>query len=180
MVSILLLCIGGAPRVDSDSDPRWTPIFIARTINEISYLVKEIRMDRDTEWECGRVLTSFFARLDERRYDDLIALFAPDGEWIRHKETLKAGEGILAAMKARPADLAVQHVLTNLLVRGHGADAADARAILTVYLHRGEVAKGAPAPLAGPATVNVVEASLRRGESGFQIVRLSARTAFQR
>lgn len=78
-------------------------------------------------------LHTFISYLDERRYDDLIAMFLPDGRWLRQGRWLDGRAAILEALQARPASMRVRHVITNARVSRRSADSASVEAYMTAY-----------------------------------------------
>jgi hypothetical protein len=99
---------------------------------------------RAIEWDCIGVSTSFFHYLDERDYEALAALMAPDGTWPRQGRTLTGPAEVLDALRGRPASMITRHMVTNFLVTIHDPDRATVRFNLTVYLN--EAAGTAPPP----------------------------------
>lgn len=78
-------------------------------------------------------LNAFFSHLDERRYEELAAIFLPGGRWLRQGQWLEGRDAILAAMKARSATMRVRHVISNVIVTARSADEADVQAYMTAY-----------------------------------------------
>lgn len=63
--------------------------------------------------ELTQALHAFISHLDERRYDDLLAVFAPEGRWLRQGRWLEGRAQILEALQSRPAGMRVRHVMSN-------------------------------------------------------------------
>jgi hypothetical protein len=78
-------------------------------------------------------LHAFFSHLDERRYEELAAIFLPEGRWLRQGQWLEGRQPILAALKTRPATMQVRHIISNVLVTPRSADEADVQAYMTAY-----------------------------------------------
>lgn len=78
-------------------------------------------------------LHAFFIHLDERRYEELAALFVPQGRWLRQGRWLDGRDAILAALQERPATVRVRHLISNVLVTRRSADEAQVQAYLTAY-----------------------------------------------
>ena len=78
------------------------------------------------EHACMRLCHDFGYYLDYSDYPALANLFAPDGSWTRHGETLRGREAICAAMKGRPVDRFARHVTTNIHFAEVTADLASA------------------------------------------------------
>lgn len=80
-----------------------------------------------------QLLHAFFARLDERRYDELLALFLPEGRWLRQGRWLQGRAEIRAGLEARPATMRVRHVISNVLVLPGEGDDLRVQAYMTAY-----------------------------------------------
>lgn len=78
-------------------------------------------------------LHAFFSHLDERRFDALVAMFLPDGRWLRQGRWIEGRGAILEAMHARPATMRVRHVISNVLVTPVSADEMKVQAYMTAY-----------------------------------------------
>lgn len=100
-------------------------------------------------------LNTFFGHLDERRYEELAAMFPPGGRWLRQGKWLEGRAAILAAMNARSASVRVRHIISNVIVRLRNADEAHVQAYLTAYR---QLAGQAPALF----SVNLVSNVFRR------------------
>lgn len=75
----------------------------------------------------------FFQHLDERRYDELAAMFLPQGRWLRQGRWVEGRPAILSALAARPASMRVRHILSNIIVTSRAAGEAEVQAYLTAY-----------------------------------------------
>ena len=80
----------------------------------------------------------FFQMLDERRYDDLLEQFAPDGRWLRQGQWLTGRGEIATALAERPATMRVRHVITNIVVSPRAAGEFAVHAYMTAYRQRAE------------------------------------------
>lgn len=78
-------------------------------------------------------LHAFFSHLDERRYEDLAAMFLPQGRWLRQGRWVEGRAAIVQALQARPASMRVRHLLSNVLVTAHSPDEMRVEAYLTAY-----------------------------------------------
>jgi hypothetical protein len=65
------------------------------------------------ETECVRLSNAFAFHLDQKNYDDLVALFVPHGVFIRTGVRLEGHARILQKMRERPAEQFTRHVTTN-------------------------------------------------------------------
>ena len=120
---------------------------------------------RAIEWDCARVLTGFINALDAGDYETMAGLMAEKGVWSRPGGDAIGPDGLLRAMKDRPRDLIVRHVISNVLIEAIDEDNATGTTYLTVYRHRGPPPENGPAPVTGTHMVGVSHNRLVR-ESG--------------
>ena len=113
-------------------------------------------MDRDLvrniEWDCVRLVNEFYCALDEKRYEDLANLFAPEGIWNRLGIDLKGPPQILASMDTR-SDWLTAHLVSNTRVRVLSQDHAETTQYITLYRHEGWVPEHGPAAVVLPLGV---------------------------
>lgn len=113
-------------------------------------------MDRNAmraiEWDCTRLVTEFYGALDEKRYEDMANLFAPDGIWNRLGVDLKGPAQILAAMTSR-ADWLTAHLVTNVRVKILSDTRAETTQYITLYRHEGWSPEKGPAEVVLPLGV---------------------------
>ncbi len=60
----------------------------------------------------------FFHGLDERRYDSILGLLAPDMAWLRQGVWHEGHDAILSELSQRPAGMYTRHVVTNVVRMG--------------------------------------------------------------
>ena len=70
-------------------------------------------MRREIEAECVALSNAFAYHLDHKEYDALVALFTPDGTFVRTGVRLEGQEKILATMRNRPAEQFTRHITTS-------------------------------------------------------------------
>ena len=68
---------------------------------------------REIEAECVALSNAFAYHLDHKEYPELVALFAPDGTFVRTGVRLEGRAKILEAMRQRPVDQFTRHITTN-------------------------------------------------------------------
>jgi hypothetical protein len=78
-------------------------------------------------------LHAFYSHLDERRYEELAAMFLPEGRWLRQGQWLEGRDAILAALRDRPATMRVRHIISNVVATRRSADEAEVQAYMTAY-----------------------------------------------
>ena len=122
---------------------------------------------RAIEWDCTRTLTRFINALDAGDYETMAGLMAENGAWVRPGGNAVGPDGLLEAMKYRPRDLVVRHVISNVAVEVIDEDNAIGITYLTVYRHHGPPPESGPAPLAGVHMVGVSHNRLVREHGGW-------------
>jgi hypothetical protein len=130
--------------------------------------------------EVQDVILRFFLHLDEQEYEPLAQLMAPEGTWLRNGVLLKGPEGVLEAMRARPAGFTTRHLITNIIIDASGEDRADATYYMTVFVHTGEARPAGPVPIDLPFHVSVFREKFARTPQGWRIAELSGTATFNR
>lgn len=118
------------------------------------------------EIECARALTRFASFLDQRRYDELIALTTPDCIWSSQKTVFGHAE-IRARLDTRPADRKTLHIVTNLIVEIEGSGAARSRSCILIY--RFDKGMALPVPTTAPHAIASCEDRLVKLEGRWLI-----------
>lgn len=133
---------------------------------------------RAIEWECAQVLTRFINALDSGDYETMASLMAPDGVWNRPSGDTVGPDGLLEALKDRPRDLIIRHVISNIVIDVVDENRADGITYLTVYRHDGSALVKDIAPLKGPHMVGVSYNRLVRKSDGWRILEKRTRRTF--
>jgi hypothetical protein len=103
--------------------------------------------------ECTDAVMRFFGHYDRREYPQMYALMTPDGVWNRPDGAARVGPELEASMAKRSANLAVVHVVTNLVTDVTALDRANVHGLMTVYRDdNGKLSPG-PAKLSGPGSI---------------------------
>jgi hypothetical protein len=126
---------------------------------------------------CARATLSFFHALDTRRYEDVAALMAPDGVWLRQGAELAGPAAVLAALQARPAARTTCHVVTNLRVEPAQAEAAGEPLRASVYFYLSAYDNGGSGDAQGMRLVAIRDCcdELVKTPQGWRISRKSSR-----
>lgn len=127
-------------------------------------------MARAIEWDCAQHILKFYRCLDEKRYEDLVELFAEDGAWVRLNTELAGKDKIREAMRERD-DWLTAHVVTNVCVDIIDENHANTTQYITLYRHEGWDESKGPAPVVLPLGV------LRHRD---QLVRIDGQWKFKR
>ena len=128
------------------------------------------------QWACQQTLTGFFNGLDERRFDDMLAHFAPDGVWTRQGTDLNGHAGIRAVLVERSATVVTRHLISNMEVRVAG-DSADGSAVVTIY-HHDDKTGALPAKLEPPRSILLFKPAFAKRGGAWMITRLRSERLF--
>ena len=103
---------------------------------------------------CTDLIVRYAWLNDERRFEELAALFTEDARLYRPSAPAQAIEGraaILEAFRKRPLEIITFHVTSDVLVEVQGADRAQARSrILLLSANRPQEAGTLPAGVKAP------------------------------
>ena len=124
---------------------------------------------RAIEWDCTQTLTRFVNALDAGDYETMAGLMAENGVWKRAGGNAVGPSGLLEAVRDRPRDLIIRHVISNVAIEVIDEDNAIGITYLTVYRHSGPPPDDGPAPLAGAHMVGVSHNRLVREPGGWRI-----------
>ena len=133
---------------------------------------------RAIEWDGARTLTCFFNYFDQWRYDDMVALFAPDGVWHRQGKALRGG-AVKDALYARSRTQTVRHVITNIQVDVVDAAAAEFILYVTAYVHDSGTKAAAPPKIQSPSLLLVVPGGLVKVGDEWKIAHMSMNREFE-
>ncbi len=87
------------------------------------------------EWECARLINLYALLNDEMRWEEVAALYAPDGVMARPTAPdapIVGREAILAAFKARPSRT-TRHVCANIVVDVESPSCARGRSAMLMF-----------------------------------------------
>lgn len=121
----------------------------------------------------------FFWYLDEFRYDELVAMFLPQGTWHRQGKVLAGPTQILAALNERPRSQRIRHVVSNAFIeRMEGDDVAHFICYMIGYRADEGVPKPAPQTIDGPLRLLLVRTRFERHQGVWRIAEQIAAPEF--
>lgn len=91
---------------------------------------------RDIELDCARLINVYATLNDEARWEDLVALFTPDGLMTRPtapEEPIVGHDSLLAAFRSRPPRT-TQHICANIVVTAESANTASASSAILLFV----------------------------------------------
>ena len=132
--------------------------------------------EMETELACMRLLNQFTTLNDAGRYEELVELFAEDGQFARPTapDSFVTGRAaILESFESRRSDRVSRHLLTNILISQTGDNTACgtayARLVTALPGNRADMGlKANPVELVGDYRVD-----FRRTAEGWKIARLT-------
>lgn len=133
---------------------------------------------RAMEWDCERAVTRMYGGVDERRYDEVAAQYAPAGVWHRQGKALAGRDAILAALNARTSTQMTRHLLTNFTVNASGPGAARLSCYLNTYVHDSGTEEARPVAMRSPTRFLIVDASLVLVDGRWLIAEIRTRPEF--
>lgn len=124
------------------------------------------------EHDCRRLSLEFARLNDGGRYEEVAALFTPDGVFCRPlapESALRGREAILTDLRCKPADVMSHHVCSNVLIDVLSEEEAVGSTYFTVYWQRGGVTRDRPFVFAGTVYVGTYGDRYRRTGEGWRI-----------
>lgn len=107
------------------------------------------------ERACARLISEYAYLNDQRRYEELAALFTPDGLLFRPSapdQAIIGTDAILAAFRKRPLELMTFHICTDIIVSVDDAESARGQSRI-LLLSAKRPAEDGPRPAAFDAPV---------------------------
>ncbi len=123
--------------------------------------------------QCENQVMLFFRHLDERHYDALAALLAPDAVWHRQGKVLKGPAEVHAALKQRSATMKIAHIITNLAFDEYEPECCKMRAYMLVVRHEASGELGGPSPLKGIESIRNMHVKMKRDADRWLITELN-------
>ena len=123
---------------------------------------------------CENQVMLFFRYLDERQYDALAALIAPQGVWRRQGKVLTGPEQAKAALAQRSPTMRIAHLITNLACKLQDDQRCTVGGYMLVVRHDPGAAIVGPLPLKGIESIRDLRVSLERRDGKWLISELSA------
>lgn len=122
------------------------------------------------EHACARLITEYAALLDAGRWDDVAALYVPDGRMSRPTapdDFIEGHDAILASFTARPPRIS-RHVCINIRVDVRGGHQATASSQILLFTAEAAADDGLPIQSPAPPMVGTYADRLVRTEAGWR------------
>lgn len=129
---------------------------------------------RAIEWDCAKLLTKFYMYLDEKRYEELGALFSERGVWVRRGQELVGPKNIIAAMSERKGWLTA-HLVSNIGIDVIDSDNVETSQYVTLYRHEGWRKHDGPGPMTRPQAILHHRDALVRVDASWKFRRKTSR-----
>ena len=91
---------------------------------------------RDIELDCARLINVYASLNDQGRWDDVVALFAPDGLMTRPtapEDAIIGHDALIAAFRSRPPRT-TQHFCANIVVTAETSNTASATSAILLFV----------------------------------------------
>lgn len=124
--------------------------------------------------QCENQVMLFFRHLDERHYDALVALLAPDAVWHRQGKVLKGPTEVLAALMQRSATMKIAHIITNLVFDEYESARCTMRAYMLVVRHEPGKELCGPSPLEGIESIRSMHVKMKRDADRWLITEVNS------
>jgi hypothetical protein len=134
---------------------------------------------RAIEWDCAQLLTRFFNAFDQWLYEDMGAMFAPDGVWRRQGKALRGAAEIVAALAPRSRTQTIRHVVTNTQIDVRDAETAEFLLYITAYMHDSGSKPARPPVIRSPYLLLVVPGTLVKVGENWKIASMSMNREFE-
>lgn len=138
-------------------------------------------MDRDQaraiEWDCTQLLVKFYNLLDQKRYEEMAALFTADGVWVRLGKQLVGPAGILHEMNERE-DWLTTHLVSNIEINVIDENRAETMQYVVQYRAENYDPASGPAPVVPPMGVLRHRDQLVRDGEAWKFKRKTSRAVF--
>jgi len=122
---------------------------------------------------CENQVMLFFRHLDERQYDALAALIAPQGIWRRQGKVLTGPEQAKTALATRSPTMRIAHLITNLVCEMRDDQRCAVRGYMLIVRHDPGAAVTGPLPLKGIESIRDLRVNLERHDGQWLISELS-------
>ena len=108
--------------------------------------------ERAIEWDCQKLIREYYQYVDQRQFEEAVALFTRDVLWEVLGVKLQGRETLLASLNGALGDGTIRHVVTNDLVDVIDDDHAAVRFYLSIYYAQGVKVEDhdGPLPFEGP------------------------------
>lgn len=116
--------------------------------------------------------------LDERRYTDMVGMFAENGVWFRQGKKLSGRAEIHAALSGRSPTTYIRHVISNVFSESIDTD-TQLFALMTAYRFDDGKYHEEPLIIEGPFRISSVIARLRHTGSAWSIMEMNAVPRFE-
>lgn len=132
------------------------------------------------ELEISSQIKRFYVGLDDRDYEAMAAVFAPDGCWTRAGVDVNGPEGLRKLLDERPLDRHSRHVVSNIIVDLNDDGTASMRCYNTAFVHTGPTGDRGAAPLELPSSLGLLSGIFTKVDDRWRLENLRSRPAFKK
>jgi hypothetical protein len=128
---------------------------------------------------CTQVMHRLFYFLDESKYEDLVALFLPEGTLFRQGVLLAGREQIMQAMSKRSATQRIRHVISNAFIEAQSRGMVHMVAYMVAYRFDDGALRKGPVEISRPFRMSLVRAAMREADGVWHIAEMSFTPEFE-
>ena len=139
--------------------------------------------ERAIEWDCQKLWRLYYHHVDQKEYEQAVAMFTPDVDWTNTMGLVLTGpDDLLAGLHGALGDGTIRHVLTNMVVNVVDKNHANSRAYNSVNYKKGVKIEESDGPIAfeGPHRNCDNYAEFLRTEEGWRISLRRSHIIFRR
>lgn len=130
------------------------------------------------ERACTRLCNDFAWTVDHGRHADFVALFAPDGVFVRAGQAYRGHTALRAFLEARPAGRVTRHACSNIRIDMTGPDSATGTCCAIMFHAPAGEDPAAALPAAWPLVVDYLDTFVRTA-AGWRFSERQAVVVFQ-
>ena len=125
--------------------------------------------ERAIEWQCLKVLTSFYRSIDTANCGGIGSQLHPEGTWIRAGNKIRTQEEITADFAARPQGQILFHVVNNAIFKHRSSTHVDFSLYLSVARGRATLAPPEPNVFQGVQGIHLCQGEMWRTPEAWKI-----------
>lgn len=163
--------------------PRTSPsVYVMSSANPDNQQRKEVLMNSDMTMalpDCVQLIHQMFYFLDESKYEQLVALFTPNGSLHRQGELLIGHDQIMQAMVKRATTQRIRHVISNAFIESQTKELVRLVAYMTAYRFDDGVMHKGPVEINRPFRISIVRAAMQQTGEAWKIVEMTFTPEFE-
>ena len=163
--------------------PHTSPnLYVVSPANTDNPQHKEVLMNSDMTMalpDCVQLTHQMFYFLDESKYEQLVALFTPNGSLHRQGELLIGHDQIMQAMVKRSTTQRIRHVISNVFIESQTKELVRLVAYMTAYRFDDGVMHKGPVEISRPFRMSIVRAAMQQTGGTWKIIEMTFTPEFE-